>query len=76
MVMQQSATATAWMSVEDQLPKENGEYLVVEVGDTEASAADFCDGIWKTVRCFGQESEERELHSVTHWLPMPNGPCL
>lgn len=64
-----------WISVEEKLPECAGEYLIVEIGDRESSTADYYAGEWKTVRSFGQDSENRELYNVTHWMPLPGPPA-
>ncbi len=67
-------TQARWISVEERLPELADEYLVVERGDRHSSTADWIGGIWKTVRSFGQDCEERELYNVSHWQYLPETP--
>lgn len=78
---QSTETPPRWIPVEERLPERSGEYLIVETGDVEATAADFFIEVehirkskWMTVRTFGVDSEERELYGVTHWMPIPAAP--
>ena len=65
-----------WISVETRLPGKSDEYLVVEP-DMVVTVADFRIPLehvrqsqWFTVRSFGVDCEERELHQVTHWAAL------
>lgn len=53
-----------WISVNNELPKENGIYLVfTDYGDL------------ATIRTFSVELGFLDVH-ITHWMPLPNSPIL
>ena len=71
-----------WVSVEDRLPEENGEYIVSACdedgpyderiwGDTVIVCVEYCDGAWT----WQHYNDEYDLDGiVTHWMPMPEPP--
>lgn len=75
----QAETPDGWISVEEKLPPKSDEYLAVDSGQV-LPADYFCelehirDAKWTTVRSFGNDCEEQELHAVTHWRPLPSPP--
>jgi hypothetical protein len=53
-----------WISVNDELPKENGMHLVfTDFGDV------------ATIRTFSVELGFLDVH-ITHWMPLPSTPIL
>jgi hypothetical protein len=60
-----------WISVEDRLPREQGEYIVHR-GFAEPTFSDFFNGEWIEVyrgQCCGETFTD-----VTHWMPLPEPP--
>lgn len=61
-------TEKQWISVRDELPKEEGKYIVcTEKGSvycTRFSKGCGCEGIFKT---------DMNTH-ITHWMPLPEPP--
>lgn len=74
--------APQWISVEDRLPGENGEYIVTACdegepydgtiwNDTVVVCAEYCGGCWT----WYENGTEYSLDGiVTHWMPMPEPP--
>jgi hypothetical protein len=63
-----------WIPVEERMPADSDEYLVIQEGYKGAIPADFRCGEFFTIRGYGYDSEIRELYGVTHWQPLPAAP--
>lgn len=59
-----------WISVEDRLPTEPMEYIVMIKGGANATTLLFDGVLW-----FSEDPEEwRTYYTVTHWMPLPEPP--
>lgn len=73
---------TQWISVEDRLPGENGQYIVTACdegepydmmiwNDTVVVCAEYYNGCWT----WEENGTEYDLNGiVTHWMPLPTNP--
>lgn len=57
-----------WISVEDELPKENGRYLVFNGITKDQEIFVYSNGIW------WYNADRRPNGIVTHWMPLPQAP--
>lgn len=74
--------ASQWISVEDRLPGENGQYIVTACdegesydemiwNDTVVVCAEYYNGAWT----WQENGTEYDLNGiVTHWMPLPTNP--
>lgn len=58
-----------WISVEDRLPADNERVLVWR---SRINEMDVFDGHFVRIRC--ETAEMRKIHSITHWMPLPEPP--
>lgn len=59
-----------WISVEDRLPTEPSEYIVVIKSATRATTLLFDGSFW-----FEEDRDKRRTYyAVTHWMPLPEPP--
>ena len=59
-----------WISVEDRLPTEPTEYIVVIKGGASATTLLFDGSLW-----FEEDQDGwRTYYAVTHWMPIPQPP--
>ena len=71
-----------WISVKDELPKDNGEHLVCIYGDVTVlefnpwtSGNDENSFEWfKWENIPGYGSQKGQILGVTHWMPLPQPP--
>ena len=68
---QPTITYSPWRRVEDELPKEDGKYVAINVKTKWWYEASYENGNWKAVDLFGQRWVV--IHP-THWMPLPEPP--
>ena len=71
-----------WISIEDRLPKDDGEYLVCLCGNvtvkefnpwTSGNGSNSFEWFeWEKIPGYG--SEKGQVLGVTHWMPLPKPP--
>lgn len=61
-------TAPQWISVEDELPKKNGRYLVFNGITKDQEIFVYCNGIW------WYNADRCPNRIVTHWMRLPQPP--
>ena len=68
--------AQRWITVGERLPRSYQH--VIAFGDDydtdKVGPAKFIDGVWYDQDVIEHGSEWPELHSVTHWIPLPEPP--
>lgn len=61
-------TKPQWISVEDELPKENGWYLVCN------NIHDYGHCLYEIAEYYARFRSWIWAHTVTHWMPLPQPP--